>query len=248
MKNAFTWTVLLLLLGTSGTAAAQSYEGGARGDLSFVWALPQGELADQVGEAGLGLTALLGGRIGNSPFVMGTEVGFLSYGTDESLSLHSLLVDRPGIHTDLPLEVVNVATSHTVLMGHLVGRLQPAIGRVHPHLDVLVGLKYFLSQTRLVSDIVLDEDGLSSGVDIGDVAFSYGIGGGVDLSLFQGAMGWDDGPVDISMSVGARYLFGSEAEYLTRGAVREEDGTFVFDVARSRTDLLVPQLGFHVKF
>jgi hypothetical protein len=46
----------------------------------------------------------------------------------------------------------------------------------------------------------------------------------------------------------ARYLFGSEAEYLKEGSVIVENGRVTYDVSRSKTDLLQIHLGVMAYF
>jgi hypothetical protein len=46
-----------------------------------------------------------------------------------------------------------------------------------------------------------------------------------------------------------RYLFGTEAAFVRRGDVRElADGTLVVQPRRTRTNMLLPQLGISVRF
>ena len=50
------------------------------------------------------------------------------------------------------------------------------------------------------------------------------------------------------INAGARYLFGTEAEYLQEGAIERRNGRVFFSTDRSETDLLIAQLGITLKF
>lgn len=46
------------------------------------------------------------------------------------------------------------------------------------------------------------------------------------------------------LDVSVRYFAGGEASYLKEGAIRHVDGRAVYDVSRSRTDMVVVYIGF----
>jgi hypothetical protein len=48
--------------------------------------------------------------------------------------------------------------------------------------------------------------------------------------------------------VGVRYLRGGRAEYLRKGSIREVNGSVVYDVFSSRTDVLAVQAGVTFRF
>ena len=56
------------------------------------------------------------------------------------------------------------------------------------------------------------------------------------------------GPGELLLDARVRYLFGGEASYLGRGDLRAADGTLLVEPRRSRTDLLVPQVGVTLRF
>lgn len=55
-------------------------------------------------------------------------------------------------------------------------------------------------------------------------------------------------PTKIFLNIGARYLFGNDAKYLKEGSVRVNNGQVNYDVSRSKTDMVIYQLGVTVKF
>ena len=92
----------------------------------------------------------------------------------------------------------------------------------------------------------LDTETIASKNQLDDTALSYGVGGGLDIRL----VGWgaDADTIDIRLNLGARYLFGSRAKYLKEGSVRRDNGEISFDVLRSKTDMLIAQVGVSVEF
>ena len=56
------------------------------------------------------------------------------------------------------------------------------------------------------------------------------------------------GTSELRLNLGARYLFGSRAKYLKEGSVHRENGEASFDVLRSKTDMLMVQVGFSGEF
>ncbi|HKE03376.1 MAG TPA: hypothetical protein VKE91_04920 [Blastocatellia bacterium] len=50
------------------------------------------------------------------------------------------------------------------------------------------------------------------------------------------------------MDANVRYLRGSQAEYLKKGSIRQENGLAVFDVLSSRTDVIAVQIGVTFRF
>lgn len=209
-----------------------------RAEVNFVWAIPQNEFSDRLDAEGLGFTAFFGGRVPDAPIVLGTELGLINYGAHERLAMHEFGV---------PLEVVHVEQTNNILMGHLVLRLQPNTGAIQPYVDLLGGLKYFLTRTRVNSDVVVFREGFSSVSNFRDAALSYGFGGGLELSVLNAPLGWDGRTAVVSLHGGVRYLLGAEAKYLREGSPMLINGRFVFDSVRSRTDLLVPHFGIRVR-
>jgi hypothetical protein len=45
-----------------------------------------------------------------------------------------------------------------------------------------------------------------------------------------------------------RYMRGSLADYLTQGSIRQEDGQLIYCVSKSRTDMLLTQVGITFRF
>jgi hypothetical protein len=73
------------------------------------------------------------------------------------------------------------------------------------------------------------------------------VGGGLSVKVYGGRGG--RGRVSaVQINAGIRYLLGSEAEYLKEGSIERRNGQVFFTTERSKTDMLIPQLGAVLKF
>jgi len=212
-------------------------------EIDFAIGLPQGAFADQVDDLGLGASILAGVGLPRWPVVLGAEFCFLTYGRETRTEPFS---------TTIPDVYVDVTTTNDIVMGHLLVRIQPRSGWLRPYLDALFGFKYFSTTTSIPAPFY-DPDGssgfttIASTTQLDDTALSYGAGGGLDIRLKE----WIDtngNVIALRLNLGARYLFGSEAKYLKEGSIRREDGEVEFDILRSRTDMLITQIGLAVEF
>ena len=161
---------------------------------------------------------------------LGGEVGFLWYG-GESRTVP--------LSTTIPDALVDVHTNNYFLITHARLRVQPREGRWRPYLDGLLGFNYIFTRTSV------DVGGSAGGVplssiagttNLGDFGLSYGGGGGV-------MVGFPSWPSSLSLDFSMRYIAGSEADYLTEGAIRREGGEVFLDVSSSRTDLFAVYIG-----
>ena len=229
------------LLLTAGFFAALPAHAQVRpqGELSFIVGLPQGEFNEHVDQAGFGGSLFGGIGLGASPVTLGLDLAFMVYGYERR--------SEPFSNT-IPDVTVDVTTSNNIGMGHLVLRLEPPSGAIRPYLDGLVGLKYLYTETNIENEGFGDNESIARSVNFDDTALSYGVGGGLNVRVYSGQLGEDTPHGIILVNLGARYLFGGEAEYLQKGSIRRENGEVTFDVDRSRTDLLIPQLGVSFVF
>jgi hypothetical protein len=231
--------------GPSDLAAGEPAESSWRPqfELDFVIGLPQGAFADQVDDLGLGFSLLGGVGLPDWPVVLGAEFCFLNYGSKSDTEI---------IRTSIDHIEADVNTSNDIVMGHLLLRIQPRSGWLRPYLDALFGFKYFSTDTRITVPYFVPDDPfgtatIASKTQVDDTALSYGVGGGLDIRLKE----WTNakgGGTEVRANLGARYLFGSEAKYLKEGSIRRADGAVEFDILRSRTDMLIIQIGFAVEF
>ena len=231
MKHRYLAGLVIFALGF-GVASAVQAQVYPQGDISVIVGFPQGEFEDTVDNAGIGLNFFAGLGLGRTPIVIGLDGGFLVYGFEER---------REPFSPSIPDVTVRVETFNAIAMGHVLLRLQPPSGAVQPYLDGLFGLKYFFTETT-VRDEDFHDEAIASTTNFDDVALSYGIGGGIDFQLYRGRHN------AVLINAGARYLFGSEAEYLQEGSIERRNGRVFFTTDRSETDLLIMQLGITLKF
>lgn len=88
-----------------------------RAELNGGAVLPTGTFADNVDGSAVGASAFIGGRIPNSPFVLGSELGFYNYRTSFRLSVYStvfdgdILLDQAETRTNLIVPQVGIRVS-----------------------------------------------------------------------------------------------------------------------------------------
>lgn len=241
-------SALIALAFTIHPAFAQFHDGGAvRAEVNAMAGIPQGELDRQLDGKAAGLSVFVGGPVPRSPIVLGSEFGFLNYGTDSQLRLYSTVFDA-GVDDDLavPVEAVTTSASNNIFLGHLVVRLQPFRGAFQPYVDALGGWKYFMTRLKVDGDVIVFRQGLSQEAHVTDYALSYGVGGGFELRLYEHSSRWSKTPANVSLHAGLRYLFGTDAAYAAEGSMREIGGRIVIDEIESRTDMIVPHFGIRV--
>jgi len=232
----FTLLAVLFLLFNPAPALAQQMEAGA----DFLIGVPQKEFADNVDTTGYGVSGQFAYFLGESPIAVGAEVGYLNYGTVERLEPFS---------PDIPEIIVRVSTTNNILLTHGFIRVQPRSGPVRPYFDGLIGFKYLFTRSSIRDDSFPGET-LASTTNFDDLAFSYGIGGGMKITVWEGTSGRrGQAPAELSIHLGARYLWGAEARYMKKGSIRQApNGDIIFDVFESETDMLTPQIGIRFNF
>ena len=224
-----------LILPLATTSFAQTT---AEGGITFAIGAPQGDFADQTDATGAG--GHLFGALGfaGSPIKVGIDVGYLIYGHERRSEPFS---------TTIPDVTVDVTTDNNLVNGHLFLRFQPAKTTVRPYADALFGFKYLFTETRIRSEGFNNNEDIASSNNFSDTALSYGAGGGVQFQVHS-SDGLDGGPKAVYIDLGARYLLGAEARYLKEGSIRNVGGKAVYDTLKSKTDLLVFQLGVAFRF
>ena len=232
MDKRYLAGLLVLMLGVSlvSAARAQVYP---QGDITLVVGVPQGEFEQHVDDVGFGLNFFAGLGLGRTPIVVGLDGGFLVYGFER----------RPEpFSTTIPDVTVAVETTNAIAMGHVLLRLQPPTGSFQPYVDGLFGFKYFFTETSISDEDYGGDFAIASSTNFDDAALSYGVGGGLNIEIHRGQR------KSLFINVGARYLFGSEAEYLKEGSIERRNGRVFFTTERSETDILITQLGMTMKF
>lgn len=212
------------------------------GSVNFNVGIPTGDFADNIEDPGFGGDIYFGAQFGQSPVVLGLDLGFLIYGRSERTVPFS---------TTVPIRV-DLVTTNSIVQPHLSLRLQPPTGPIRPYIEGLGGFKYLFTETK-VGDIDRNDDrDIASETNFDDFAWSGGGGAGIDFIVYrpdptrkarQGSK-----IHGIGLHLGAQYLFGQEAEYVAEGEIEDENGNNVIDVSeldirRSATNLVILKLG-----
>jgi len=232
-----TFSLLLFLANITSTQTALSQSFLAGGNL-FI-GVPQGEFKGNVDRAGIGGAAFVGIAPRAYAYLLGVEFGFMNYGTEHR---------REPFSTTIPDVTVDVETQNNFVTGHLIFRLQPNTGLLRPYLEGAVGGNYLFTRTTIENQGG-DGEEIASSTNLDDFAFSYGGGGGVQVTVFQrGDEDFDIGFQEALIDLRVRYLAGAKAEYLKEGSIRREAGRVVYDIKKSTTDLLSIQVGVAIRF
>ena len=116
----------------------------------------------------------------------------------------------------------------------------------------MIGFKYLFTETEIRNVFSGDDDPIAESINLGDLAFGYGVGFGIAFQVVdrtQARLDTGEGPIGILIDLRLRYLMGTEADYLKKGAiVRENDGSVTYNRHTSRTDFLMPFIGVSFVF
>lgn len=205
----------------------------------FNGGLPQDALEETLDRDAYGIGAQFFYAPSSSPLAVGLDVSWMN---------HGWVSRKEPFSSTIPDVTVDVETMNNIVQAFFVLRGQVPRGPIQIYGDALVGLNYLYTETS-----IQDEDGpfdeVASSTNHDDVAFAYGFGGGVMVPVFTRDTGSVDGdPFEIALDLGARYVHGSEAEYLTEGSRREVDGRVIFEPVETRTDLVRYHVGVTARF
>jgi hypothetical protein len=215
-------------------AFAQNVQGG----INFLVGVPRGEFKRNVDKTGFGVAGTVGWAPAETPVMLGLELGFMVYGSETR---------RQPFSTTIPNVFVDVNTSNNFLLAHLIVRGQPNQGTVRPYIQGMVGMNYLFTRTK-IENSGNGGDEIASSDDLSDNAFSYGGGGGLTFLVWTEDEEEGNGLREVLIDVGARYVLGKEARYLKEGSIAYRDGRVVYDVSKSKTDLLELQVGAAFRF
>jgi hypothetical protein len=207
--------------------------------INFVWAVPQGQMADHI-HTPIGMSVMFGDQVPGTPLFLGTELSLMNYGHHRQLEIYSL--------EGVPVQALGRSTQHNIASAHLVARFQLPAGGFEPYVDVLGGVRSFVTHSRVDSDVIIFPKGFAGSARMADRSFSYGFGGGFDLHLYSRPSFAGFGPTRVSLNAGVRYLLGGDVEFVRDGGVMDHDGRIVFDTARARSEFIIPHVGVHVGF
>jgi opacity protein-like surface antigen len=217
--------LMILMIGDAANIQAQSQEKDhVQGGVYFLTFVPRGEFSENLGNSyGAGMQGLV--RIGSSPFMVGGDLALVIYGDERRLD---------------PTISERVTTSNYILLPHFVLRAQPRLGVIRPYVEGLIGLKYLWTESS-TSEVDIDGNVIND-VNLSDTSFSYGVGGGLQISPTKTRES------RFMLDIGVRWLRGGRAEYLREGSIRGVNGSVVYDVLSSRTDALAVRAGVTYRF
>lgn len=209
----------------------------------FLIGKPRNEFHDKLNKGAYGASLSLGCFLADTPIMIGAELGFLNYGTEE----------RQATLRDIVDVTFDVITTNNIFMLHGFARVQPQKGYVRPYFEGLWGFKYFFTQTtveRNPSTYYTFYTPIASVTNFSDFAGSWGVGMGMDIRLWdEGRKRADHDIMEVSLNIGVKYFWGSEAEYLKEGSIsRNPNGGVAYRVSRSITDMLMPAVGIRIWF
>lgn len=216
--------LLILLLALGSVSLAQTVGG------SFMLGYPQGEFRANVDRMGFGgqLQGTLWTPSKERPFTIGFDIGYLVYGqVDER---------RPWI--GFPGVYLNLSRTNSLASGHILMQISPFFGTVRPYIEGLFGGSYIFTTSTVKNENGNEE--IASSTNFDDFTWNYGGGAGM---LFR-IGGASENVEAIYLDLKARYLFGTEAEYLTENSLQyiKANGDPVFKAEKSKTDFF----SFHI--
>ena len=212
---------------TPSTVNRPRFQGGA----IFIQAFAVGDFSQRVNTAVGGLVQLDVG-LGDSIFSVGGEIGYMGYGhANRKVDVSSLI-------PEIPNATLSVSTTNYMVPMHARLRAQRRVGRWRPYADALFGGNLISTDSSI--DCSANNDSTCSGdnsaTNAEDFVLNVGGGGGVLIAF-------SEAPRVPRLDLSFRYLRGGEATYLTKGAIRREGSTAIFDVSRSRTDMVALYIG-----
>ena len=188
--------VAVLLLAAAGDEARGRDK--VRWQLGFnaIAGMPRGEFRDAIPDTRWGGSGFLTYRFRDTPFRFGGEMGLHGNGH----------VDVTLVGTrELAGETEEGLLTSGIYFARFLTRVQPVYGRWSPYVEGVFGLQGFDTSVVLKDCVGWCEISKFSS----DTAVSLGGGGGIDFRL----TGDDEGESGFSFEIGARYLFGGEAEF-----------------------------------
>ena len=210
---------------------------------NFTMGFPQNEFRKNVDNITLGGSGHFLCRIPNTIFSVGAGLGVLVYGHETREEAFSQTI--PDVHVD-------VTTTNSIFMGHLLFRIQPIDGPVRPYIDGLYGFSYLSTETSIKDQDDWDDedDEIASSKNYEDFASRYGFGGGLMIRVYRVSeeKSKTENLESVNIDLGVRYMRGGEAEYLKEGSIKIEGSQLIYDVSRSTTDLLPVHIGVSFNF
>lgn len=216
--------VTLILLLVAATTFAQT------GGISFMLGYPQGEFRNNVNNMGFGaqIQGTLWEPTHSRPFTIGFDAGYIVYG---QVNERRPWIGFPGVY-------LNLQRTNSIANFHLLMQVSPFFGTVRPYVEGLFGGAYIFTESEVKNEN--ENKQIASSTNFDDFAWNYGFGAGI---LFKISDGFEN-VGKLYLDLKARYLFGTEAEYLTEESVITNTlGDVVFQPKKSKTDFFTFHIG-----
>lgn len=224
MKN-----VLLLLLVLSTEIFSQT------GGISLMFGYPQGEFRQNVNQMGYGVQVqgTLWEPSYSRPYTLGIDFGYLVYG---HVSERRPWIGFPGVY-------LNLERTNSMANLHLFMQVSPFFGSIRPYAEGLFGGAYIFTESKVKNESTGQEIASSNNYD--DFAWNYGYGAGILFKVSDG----DEKVGKIFIDLKARYLYGTESQYLTEESVITNSlGDVIFQPKKSKTDFFTFHVGAVIYF
>jgi hypothetical protein len=192
----------------------------------FVVAQPKGEFARNIDE-GFGFNGTGMFRLDPKGFLnLRADIGGVQYGSETFQIPFHPLTGR----VDLDVE-----TTNSIAWGSIGGQLQIPDGWIRPYANASIAYTHFSTESALRG--TNDDYEYASTTNQSDGSRAWIFGGGLVIPFgSKYALG--------GLNLGARYYYGGDAEYLREGDITDNpDGTVTLNPQRSKTDLVLWQLG-----
>ena len=193
----------------------------------FVVSQPKSELATNIGNGyGFNLTGMF--RLDpKGYFNLRADGGLVQYGRE---------TQRVPLFPISGRIDVDIETTNHIGWGAIGTQLQIPDGPLRPYANASIAFTDFYTETSLSGSDNSFEP--ISTQNHGDASSAWIFGGGINIPFggkFTNGM----------LNLGARYYMGGEATYLRRGDIIDNpDGTITLNPRRSKTDLVLWQIGF----
>lgn len=198
--------------------------------INFTLGFPTGEFKENIDRLGYGISGhfALWNPKPQMPFTFGLNIGYLNYGNESR---------REPFSSTIPDVTVDVDRTNNLVNFHLLFQVMLPEGPFRPYAEFLFGGSYLFTETSIKSRGVEE---VASSTNFDDFAWNYGAGAGFLIQVGEGD-GEQMGGIFIDLK--ARYLFGTEAEYLKEGSVTVQNGRVIYDISKSKTDMITANLG-----
>ncbi len=199
--------------------------------LDGVVAQPKGEFANNV-DNGYGINATGMFRLDPKGFIsLRADIGGVQYGREEFNIPFSPFTNRIAL---------DLETTNNIAWGGIGGHLQIPDGWLRPYANASIAYTYFSTTSSLSGSD--DDYEYASTINQQDGSRAWIFGGGVVIPFgSRYALG--------GLNLGARYYYGGEATYLREGDIVDNpDGSVTLNPRRSKTDLVLWQLGVSFVF